>query len=71
MEGTPVAVMGSEEVFIDNESSGDDFWNDFNHRKITVIYLMNSQESTVEEYLRKIAKFKKDKESKKSFDKKE
>ena len=39
MEGVPVAVLAVEEILIDNGLSGDEFWNDFNNKTVTVIYL--------------------------------
>ena len=39
MEGIPVSVIGVEEMEIDNSLSADTFWDDFNHKNVTVIYL--------------------------------
>ena len=39
MEGKSVWVIGMEDVVINNDASSDLFWNDFNGKTITVIYL--------------------------------
>ena len=45
MEGAPVAVMGVEDVFIDNEPTGFEFWDDFNEKTITVVYLFHAKDA--------------------------
>jgi hypothetical protein len=42
MKGAPLTMLGSDVVLIDNESTGDPFWNDFNNKFITVIYLFST-----------------------------
>ena len=42
MEGVRMAVMGVEEMYIDNSDSDDMFWHDFNKKFITVIYLFHT-----------------------------
>ena len=42
-EGAAVAVMGADEVLIDNEATGEEFWDDFNEKTITVIYLFHAE----------------------------
>lgn len=42
VEGVEMAVLGIEDMLIDNSLSGDDFWTDFNNKNITVIYLFNT-----------------------------
>ena len=39
MEGVPVAVLGVEDMLIDNSLTADPFWDDFNHKTVTVVYL--------------------------------
>lgn len=41
-EGLAVSVIGVEEIYIDNSSSDDAFWKDFNEETVNVIYLFNS-----------------------------
>ena len=42
MEGVPVAVIGTEDLLIDNSmTSLDPFWEPFNNRVISVVYLFN------------------------------
>ena len=41
MEGLKVAVLGAEDYFIDNSLDSDSFWDDFNHKTITVVYLFH------------------------------
>jgi len=42
MEGTSVAVMGVEQLLIDNGQSADSFWNHFNGKTLTVVYMFHS-----------------------------
>ena len=42
MEGVQVAVMGVEEMYIDNSESDDVFWRHFDKKTITVIYLFHT-----------------------------
>ena len=42
IEGAPAAVLGVDEIYIDNSSSGDDFWKDFNKKTVYVIYLFHA-----------------------------
>ena len=42
MEGAPVAVMGSEEILIDNVHTRDSYWDSFNGKKITIIYMFQA-----------------------------
>ena len=39
MEGVNVAVLGIEDMYIDNSEIADPFWKDFNMKSVTVIYL--------------------------------
>ena len=39
MEGVRVAVLGIEEMYIDNSEVADPFWKDFNMKSVTVVYL--------------------------------
>ena len=41
MEGVQVAVLGVEDMHIDNSLSADPFWDDFNHKTVTVVYLFH------------------------------
>ena len=41
-EGVPVAVLGVEDMYIDNSFSADPFWDDFNHKTVTVVYLFHT-----------------------------
>ena len=41
-EGAHMAVMGVEDMYIDNSESGDVFWRDFDKKTITVIYLFHT-----------------------------
>ena len=41
-EGVEVAVLGVEDMHIDNSLSGDPFWDDFNHKTVTVVYLFHT-----------------------------
>lgn len=41
-EGVKMTVVGIEDIEIDNQMSGDDFWTDFNNIFITVIYLYHN-----------------------------
>ena len=41
-EGVQMAVMGVEDMYIDNSESDDAFWVDFNKKTITVIYLFHT-----------------------------
>ena len=42
MEGTSVAVMGVEQLLIDNGLSADSFWTDFNGKTLTIVYMFHS-----------------------------
>ena len=42
MEGVRVAVLGVEEMEVDNSLSGDDFWAEFNMKRVTVVYLFHT-----------------------------
>jgi len=42
MEGTEVAVMGVEQLLIDNGQSADSFWNHFNGKTLTVVYMFHA-----------------------------
>ena len=42
-EGCPVAVMGTEDILIDNSATNDPFWAPFNNRYLTVIYLFHAK----------------------------
>ena len=42
MGGIRVAVLGVEEIEIDNPMEADDFWHDFNLKTVTVIYLYHT-----------------------------
>merc|ERR1712127_1100629 len=42
-EGVPMAVLGVEEVQIDNVLSGDDYWADFNMKTVTIVYLFHTR----------------------------
>jgi len=42
VEGVKVAVLGVEDIYIDNSWSDDEFWLDFNKKTITVIYLFHA-----------------------------
>ena len=42
MEGVCVAVLGMEEMYIDNTEVADPFWNDFNMKSVTVVYLYHN-----------------------------
>ena len=37
-----MAVLGVDELEIDNSLSGDSFWDDFNMKTVTVIYLFHA-----------------------------
>ena len=39
VEGVNVAVLGIEDMYIDNTEVADPFWKDFNMKSVTVIYL--------------------------------
>ena len=41
-EGTAVAVMGVDEVLIDNGNTADPFWHQFNGKTITIVYFFQS-----------------------------
>ena len=41
-EGTPMFILGVQEFQIDNEHTGDKFWNPFNGQTITVVYMFNA-----------------------------
>ena len=41
MEGAPIAVIGCEEVLIDNSHLDQSFWNNLNGKKITVVYMFH------------------------------
>ena len=42
MEGINMIVLYVEELLIDNTELGDPFWDDFNGKTVTVIYLLNA-----------------------------
>ena len=42
IEGTEVAVMGVEQLLIDNGQSADSFWNHFNGKTLTVVYMFHA-----------------------------
>ena len=42
VEGLRVAVLGVEDMLIDNSLSVDPFWDDFNHKTVTVVYLFHT-----------------------------
>ena len=42
MEGARMAVLGVEEIYIDNSWTNDPFWNHFNKKHLNVIYLFNA-----------------------------
>ena len=42
MEGLPVFVLGVKEMEVDNSLTGDDFWNELNMKRVTVIYLFHT-----------------------------
>ena len=42
-EGARVIVMGVDEVYINNELTGDSFWDDFNQKTMTVVYLLHPE----------------------------
>ena len=42
IEGAEMAVMGLEDFYIDNQMQTDTFWDDFNQKHITVVYLFHS-----------------------------
>ena len=44
-----MAVMGLQEFYIDNEMLNDTFWDDFNKKTITVVYLFHSSLPFVDE----------------------
>ena len=41
-EGTAVAVMAVDEVLIDNVTTADPFWLDFNGKTITIVYVFHA-----------------------------
>ena len=41
-EGTAVAVMGVDEVLIDNGNTADPFWHHFNKKTITIVYFFHA-----------------------------
>ena len=41
-EGVRVAVLGVEDMLIDNSLGADPFWDDFNHKTVTVVYLFHT-----------------------------
>ena len=43
MEGLQVAVLGVEDMFIDNSLDADPFWDDFNHKTVSVVYLFHTE----------------------------
>ena len=42
IDGAEMYVVGTEDIYINNESSGDEFWQPFNGKTVTVIYLFNT-----------------------------
>ena len=43
MEGVQMAVLGQDEVFIDNSmTSTDTFWAKFNNKSISIVYLFHA-----------------------------
>ena len=42
VEGAPMAVMGLEDFYIDNQMQTETFWDGFNKKTITVVYLFHS-----------------------------
>ena len=42
MEGAPMAVLGVEEIYVDNSWTNDPFWDHFNQKHLNVIYLFNA-----------------------------
>ena len=42
VEGVRVYMLGVEEMEVDNFLAGDDFWNDLNMKRVTVIYLFHT-----------------------------
>ena len=44
IEGAPMAVLGVEEIYVDNAWTNDPFWTSFNNKHLNVIYLFNAQD---------------------------
>ena len=42
MEGIDMAVLGIDELEIDNQLTGDSIWDDFNMQTVTVVYLFHT-----------------------------
>ena len=47
IEGATMAVLGVEEMYIDNSWTNDRFWDDFNNKLINVIYLFNALDANL------------------------
>ncbi len=47
-EGTPVAVMGTDEVLIDNAKTGDSFWEGLNGKTLTIVYMFHAFKSAID-----------------------
>ena len=53
MEGATMAVLGVEEIYVDNSWTNDPFWTPFNNKHLNVIYLFNARDQNPVEIKKK------------------